>query len=170
MRDYPGQFCYNVSHTSRAPRVGEVDGISYHFTTKDYIKKGWEEGNFVEVVEYNGELYGTSIKSIEDSQATGKIGIVEIDVQGCKILKKSEIDALYIFFTAPSLEVLESRLKGRRSESKESLRRRLETAQEEMKIATSSNIFDYILTNYESKETIKTVRRILERHYELKSH
>lgn len=118
------------------------------------------------MVEYNGNLYGTSIKSIEESQATGKISIIEIDVQGCKILKRSNIDALYMFFAPPSMEELEMRLRGRKSETDESIRQRLQAAKQEVEIANSSGIFDYILINYNSRETARSLRKILEENYE----
>lgn len=159
--EYPNKFTYNVSHTTRKPREGEIDGVHYYFTDKETMIKEIEEGKFIESVNYNGNLYGTSFKSIYDSLQPNKIHIIEIDIKGCEILKKVNFDARYIFIAAPSMDVLESRLKGRKSETPESIKRRLEIANHEMSYMNKEGFFDFIIINHHSKDSYKILLEYL---------
>jgi guanylate kinase len=92
MKRFPdGQLGFSVSHTTRPPREGEQDGVHYNFTTVEQIKKDIEEGKFIEYAEVHGKYYGTSIAAVESVQASGKICILDIDVQGAEKVKKSHL-------------------------------------------------------------------------------
>lgn len=158
---YPNKFTYNVSHTTRKPRKGEIEGVHYYFTDRETMLKEIEEGKFIESVEYNGDIYGTSFKSIYDSLQPDKIHIIEIDIKGCEILKKSKFDARYIFIAAPNMEILESRLRGRKSETPESIKRRLDIARQEMNYMNKEGFFDFVIINHNSKDSYKILLEYL---------
>lgn len=87
MGEYPDRFGFSVSHTTRAPRHGEENGVHYHFTEKEKMQKEIEDGKFIETAFVHGNYYGTSIKAVEDVKEKGKICILDIDVQGKSLLE-----------------------------------------------------------------------------------
>jgi len=112
MEKYPKRFGFSVSHTSRAPRPEEKDGVHYHFTTMEEIDKGIAKGDFVECAEVHGNKYGTSNMSILKVKSEGKIPILDIDIQGVQRVKGSTLTCKYVFINPPSMEELEKRLRG----------------------------------------------------------
>ncbi|XP_012150167.1 guanylate kinase isoform X1 [Megachile rotundata] len=145
--DFPETFGFSVSHTTRAPRPGEEDGKHYHFTTKEKMQKQIEQGEFLETATYSGNLYGTSKRAVEQVQKDGKVCILDIEMQGVKQVKQSSLDPLYVFIKPPSIEVLEERLKGRNTETDDSLRRRLSIARTEMEYGEKPGNFDVVIEN-----------------------
>ena len=139
----PNIFGVAVSHTTRKPRPGEVDGVAYNFTTREEFEKGIKNGDFVEYADVNGNYYGTSVKAIEDVQKKNLICILEIDVQGAKIIKDSgKLTANYLFITCNGgLDTLKQRLKGRNTENEEQIKKRLNTAEKELKFLTENDKF-----------------------------
>lgn len=83
------QFGFSVSHTTRGPREGEVDGVHYNFTSVENIKKDIDDGKFIEYAEVHGRYYGSSFQAVESVQESGKVCILDIDIQGVQIVKKS---------------------------------------------------------------------------------
>ena len=138
-------FQFSISHTTRKPREGEQDGVHYNFTTVDAIKKGIEAGKFVEYAEVHGNYYGTSVAAVQTVQDQGKICLLDIDIQGAQNVKKSDLDALYIFISPPSMEELEKRLRGRGTEKEEDIIKRLGNAQKEMDYGAGEGNFDCVL-------------------------
>nr|CAD7261769.1 unnamed protein product [Timema shepardi] len=130
--EFPEQFGFSVSHTTRQPRPGEVDGKHYHFTTKETMKEAIARGEFLESAEFSNNLYGTSKKAVEEVTQSGHVCVLDIDVQGVKQVKEKDINAIYVFVSPPSLAELEKRLRGRNTETEESLQRRLAVAKQEM--------------------------------------
>lgn len=126
---------FSVSHTTRAPRTGERDGVDYHFVSRETFQKLVAEDAFLEHAEYQGNLYGTSRAEVEKAMRGGYDLILEVEVQGAKQLQKSLPDAVRIFIEPASLAVLEERLRARNTESEAVLRRRLDTAREELPYA-----------------------------------
>lgn len=145
------QFGFSVSHTTRNPRQGEVDGVHYHFTTVEAIKNEIGKGKFIEYAEVHGNYYGTSIASVESVQSKGKVCILDIDVQGVQNVKKSGLNPIYLFFAPPSMEALESRLRGRGTESEEDLQKRLANAQAELEYGSQAGHFDRVFINADLK-------------------
>ena len=141
------QFGFSVSHTTRSPRDGEVDGVHYNFTDVDTIKQEIEEGKFVEYANVHGNYYGTSVAAVERVRSEGKICILDIDVQGVRNVKKSTLDAIYLFIAPPSMEVLEQRLRGRGTETEEAVLKRLKNAQDELDYGLGDGNFDRVFTN-----------------------
>jgi len=144
------KFGFSVSHTTRKPRPGEVDGTHYNFTTVEEMKKEIEDGKFVEFAEVHGNYYGTSISAVKNVQSQNKICILDIDIQGVQNVKKNataHFTANYIFIAPPSMEELEKRLRGRGTESEEAILKRLENAKGEMEFGTQEGNFDMVLVN-----------------------
>lgn len=144
--EFPNKFGFSVSNTTRQPRAGEVDGKDYHFTTVEDFKKAIEEKKFIEWAQFSGNYYGTSIKAIEDVARTGKICLLDIDMQGVKSVKESHLDARYLFLSPPSIEALRSRLEGRGTETPESIEKRINAASAEMEYA-KTGAHDRIIVN-----------------------
>eukprot|EP00986_Skeletonema_menzelii_P002911 scaffold844_cov142-Skeletonema_menzelii.AAC.2 len=149
-----GKFGFSISHTTRKPREGEQDGVHYNFTTVDAIKKEIEAGKFVEYAEVHGNYYGTSVAAVQTVQDQGKICLLDIDIQGAQNVKKSDLDALYIFISPPSMEELEKRLRGRGTEKEEDIIKRLGNAQKEMDYGAGEGNFDCVLVNNDLNKTL----------------
>lgn len=143
------KFGFSVSHTTRKPREGEEDGTHYHFSTVDEIKKEIDAGKFVEYAEVHGNYYGTSVESVESVQKQNLICLLDIDIQGAQLVKKSTLDARYLFIAPPSMEQLEKRLRGRKTDSEEAMQRRLANAKGELEYGLEEGNFDAVLVNEE---------------------
>lgn len=147
VKDYPDAFGFSISHTTRAPRQGEVDGVNYHFVEKPVFERLVKENKFIEHAKVHNEWYGTSISSVGAVRSAGKVCLLDIDVRGSKKVKNTNIAPRYIFIKPPSLEELESRLRDRSSESEEDLNRRLENAVAEIEYGTRAGNFHKVLVN-----------------------
>ncbi|RXM34195.1 Guanylate kinase [Acipenser ruthenus] len=106
LREYEGVFGFSVSHTTRNPRPGEENGKDYHFVTKEVMQQGIGTGDFIENAEFSGNMYGTSKASVQDVQARNLICILDIDMQGVKNIKKTDLNPIYISVQPPSMEIL----------------------------------------------------------------
>lgn len=162
MNEFPEAFAFSVSHTTRKPRPGEENGREYHFVTRDEMLKAIENNEFLEYAEFSGNIYGTSKKAVQTVLESGKICALDVDIQGVKSLKKSNLNPIYCFVKPPSLEVLEKRLKERGTENSESLRKRLDTAKIELEFEKlEPNAFDYTIVNDELEQSYGILREIL---------
>jgi guanylate kinase len=149
----------SVSATTRPPRDGERDGVNYHFLSAEEFERRRAQGDFLECAEvYPGLWYGTLRQAVAPSLAGGKSVVLEIDVQGRASVAEQYPDAITIFIHPPSLETLEHRLRGRRSETEASLQRRLAVARREIAAAGQ---YQYQITNDDVDETVETIRDIL---------
>jgi guanylate kinase len=101
---FPQSFGFSVSHTSRSPRPGEVNGEAYHFSNRDEMDAMRERGEFIETAIYSGNMYGTSKKALQDVIDAGKIPLLDIDLQGVRSVKQAGIFAKFIFIEPPSVE------------------------------------------------------------------
>lgn len=133
----------SISSTTRAPRVGEVDGTDYHFLSKSQFEEGIANGRFFEYVFLFGNYYGTSKESIFSLLEQGVHVFLVIDIQGAQQVQM-QTDAVTIFLKPPSLEVLIERLSKRGSETKESIATRLERAKDELAFESQ---YQYSLVN-----------------------
>ena len=147
-QEFPEKFGFSVSHTTRAPRPGEVDGIDYHFTSREVMRDLLSEGYFLESAEVHGNLYGTSYEAVETVAKEGRMCILDIDVQGAAAVRRSgKVDALFVFVEPPSLSILEERLRGRNTDDDETIQRRVRNASEEMKRSMEDGLFDHRVVN-----------------------
>ncbi|XP_030607533.1 guanylate kinase [Archocentrus centrarchus] len=162
MKEYEGVFGFSISHTTRKPRPGEKDGTDYHYVTREVMQAGIDNGDFIESAEFSGNLYGTSKAAVQEVQSKNLICLLDIDMQGVKNIKKTDLNPMFISIQPPSMEILEKRLRGRKTESEESLQKRLQTAKIEMEFSKEPGVFDVIIVNdnlddayVKLKETLK---------------
>lgn len=149
---------YSVSATTRAPRPGEVHGRDYYFLDREEFGRRVEQGGFVEWAEVHGNLYGTLREELERRLSSGKDVVLEIDIQGMRNLKQSGFDAVTVFIMPPSPSVLERRLRGRGTESPETVELRLRNAREEME---ARHAFDYIVVNDRLSKAVADLKAIV---------
>lgn len=158
MADLQG-LAFSVSHTTRLPRTGEVDGVDYHFVSREQFEGMRDQGVFLEWAEVHGNLYGTSRPAVLAQLATGLDVVLDIDVQGAAILRKSaSIPAASLFISPPSLQELERRLRGRGTDSEETILLRLKNARTEMQAAVD---YEYLIVNARLEQAIDTLRAIV---------
>ncbi len=164
---YKGSFGFSVSHTTRKPRVGEVDGEDYHFVSKEKILKMIEDGQFVEYAHVHKNIYGTSIEAVRSVMKQNKICILDIDIQGVKTILNgpahNELKPYYLFVQPRNFADLEARLRKRQTDTEEQINIRVQTAKTEIS-ASKDMPFDKFLTNdkledaYEEYETFMLKR------------
>ncbi|XP_014205944.1 guanylate kinase isoform X2 [Copidosoma floridanum] len=145
--EYPDKFGFSVSHTTRQPRPGEEHGKHYYFTTKEVMQEQIDRGEFLETAVFSNNMYGTSKKAVEDVQKSGKICILDIETEGVKQIKKSSLNPLFIFIKPPSIQELEKRLVGRKTETNDSMQRRLSSAKAEIEFGETPGNFDLVVIN-----------------------
>ena len=148
----------SVSATTRSPREGEVGGKDYFFLSRAQFDGLVEQDKMLEHAEYCGNCYGTPSEPIEKWQAEGCDVILEIDVQGGSQIKRKRPDCVSIFVLPPSLEVLESRLRRRGTESEEAICKRLAAAKSEIAQAIH---YDYIIVNDDLEPAVDQMAGIL---------
>ncbi|KAF5785861.1 putative guanylate kinase [Helianthus annuus] len=161
MKEFPTMFGFSVSHTTRAPREKEQNGVHYHFTNRDIMEEDIKAGKFLEFASVHGNLYGTSIEAVEVVADAGKRCILDIDVQGARSVRASSLEAIFIFICPPSFEELEKRLRARGTESEEVIQKRLRNAKAELEQGTSSGLFDHILVNDDLEACYERLKKIL---------
>ena len=135
---------FSVSATTRAPREGETDGVDYRFIGKDRFCEMIENGEMLEHTVYCGNYYGTPRSEVEKVIDSGRDIILEIEVDGASQIKKRFPDAVTLMLIPPTLSELEKRLRGRGSETEDTVASRLSRAAEEIKLA---DIYDYVVVN-----------------------
>lgn len=133
----------SVSATTRAPREGEVDGEHYHFLTPSEFDRRVAAGEFVEHAAYSGNQYGTLRSELEKNAANGGV-ILEIELQGARLVRESMPEAPQIFIAPPTPETLRERLIGRGTDSPEAIERRLQVAEEEL---AAQGEFEHVVVN-----------------------
>lgn len=152
----------SVSHTTRQPRPGEVNGQQYHFTSVDEFKKGIAENQFFEYAEVFGNFYGTSAQKVTAQLAQGMDVILEIDWQGAlqvkEQLKDSDTTPIMIFILPPSKEALKERLSNRGQDSEDVIQTRLAGAVKEMQQYSN---FDYIVINDDFNAAYEELKAII---------
>ncbi|XP_034533285.1 guanylate kinase 1b [Notolabrus celidotus] len=161
MKEHEGVFGFSVSHTTRNPRPGEEDGKDYHYTTREAMQEGIANGDFIENAEFSGNLYGTSKSAIEDVQAQNLICILDVDIQGVRRIKETDLNPIYISIQPPSMDILETRLRDRQTETEESLQKRLEAARIDMELSKEPGVFDVVIINDDLERAYEELKDIL---------
>jgi len=154
---------WSVSITTRPRRPGEVDGQNYRFVTRKTFHEMRDRGDLLESAEYVGNWYGTPRAPVQDALAAGKSAVLEIDVQGGMQVATAMPDSVRVFVLPPTRETLEARLLGRRTESTEQLKRRLEQADGEIAVARDSRCYQYFVTNDVLEDTVHEMVDIIQR-------
>ena len=161
MDDDSLRLTYSISMTTRKPRQGERDGVDYIFTTREKFEEAIAEGELLEWAEFVGNYYGTPLTQVEKLREEGKNVLLEIEVQGADQVRKKCPDALSIFIIPPSMEELEKRIRGRRSEPEEIVQQRLAKAENEMKMVSN---YKYIVCNEDPQLAAELISSIIKRH------
>jgi guanylate kinase len=149
---------FSVSHTTRERRDDEAEGVDYHFVTHERFQEMVREDAFLEWAEYDGNHYGTSRSSIEQTLARGRDILLEIEVQGAAQVRERRDDARFIFLLPPSMEALRERLCARSTDTPERIERRLALAEREME---AISCFDYAVVNDDLARCAAEVSEIL---------
>lgn len=157
-------LAYSTSMTTREPRNGEIDGKDYFFTSRQDFENAIKNGELLEYAEFVGNYYGTPLKEVEKLRNEGKNVILEIEVQGATQVQEKCPDALSIFIIPPSMEELEKRIRGRKTEAEEIVQQRLAKAAQEMKTIPQ---YKYIVCNDDPKLAAELITTIILRHIEL---
>lgn len=138
-------YYFSISTTTREPRIGEINGVDYFFVTKEEFEKDIENGDFLEYAKVHDNYYGTSLKPINKALQESKLVIFDIDVQGHEIVRtKLNSITTSVFITTPSLEVLETRLNSRNTDSIEIIEKRIKNAKGEVEYFQD---YDYLIIN-----------------------
>ncbi len=138
----------SVSMTTRAPRPGEVDGVHYYFVTKEEFLKTLEEDGFFEHTEYCGNYYGTPKKQLFQMVKDGFVPVLEIETDGALQAMKELSSYASVFLSPPDFRTLEARLRGRGTETENSIQKRLATAKEELSLISS---YQHLVINYDGR-------------------
>lgn len=152
------RFVFSISTTTRPKRAGETDGKSYNFISESEFHDMIEQDSFIEWARVHGNYYGTTKKEIDRICCAGKIPIFDVDVQGARTLKGKLDNAVYLFIVPPSREVLELRLRNRKTDSEEQIQIRMRNALRELK---EYDLYDYIIVNDDIDIALNQLRSIV---------
>ncbi len=150
---------YSVSCTTRAPRAGEVDGVDYHFLDAARFDEAVQQGQFAEWAEVHGRRYGTLVREVERVMASGQHVMLDIDVQGARQVVQRFLESVTVFVVPPSAEALVARLRGRNTESDETLALRLRNAVLELEEAEH---YQHVVVNDNLEDAVRTVGAIID--------
>lgn len=143
------------------PNESETTDTDYHFTTREVMQEGIDNGDFIENAEFSGNMYGTSKAAVEDVLAQNVICILDVDIQGVKRIKDTDLNPIYISVQPPSMDELEKRLRDRQTETEESLQKRLEAARIDMELSKEDGLFDVVIINDDLERAYEELKDIL---------
>lgn len=155
---YPDEYALSVSATTRAPREGEVDGREYFFKSRDQFLEMIQENALLEYAQYVDHYYGTPRSYVQEQLSKRRHVILEIEIQGALKIKEQFPDALLLFVTPPSAQILRDRLTGRGTEEADVIHSRLARAVEE---ADGCEAYDYLIVNDVLEDSVEEVHRII---------
>ena len=149
----------SISATSRKPRNGEQEGVDYFFITAEEFERKIKNGDFLEYANVHGNYYGTLKSEVEERIKRGEKVLLEIDVQGALIAKEKKKDAVLVFFRTKDMDILEKRLRDRKTDSEEVIQTRLKNAETELKYEDKYN---YTIINENLDDSIQELIDIIE--------
>ncbi|MDR1794198.1 MAG: guanylate kinase [Erysipelotrichaceae bacterium] len=158
MDDPELNLTFSISMTTRPKREGEEEGKDYFFVDRETFEKAIEDGLLLEYTEFVGNYYGTPAKEVEDLREQGKNVLLEIEVEGASQVMAKVPDAVSIFIVPPTMEELEVRIRGRRSEPEEIIQQRLAKAGREME---ALSLYRYTVCNDDAQLAAKLIKTIL---------
>lgn len=161
--DYPDCFAFSVSHTTRNPRPGEQEGKDYYFVKMKEFEDLIAKNGFLEHAMFSENRYGTSKKSVTDILASGRLCFLDVEINGVKSIKAAKMTPTprFFFIKPPNMENLKKRLLGRGTESTESLKKRLDTAQEALDYAEEPGAYDVIIVNDDLEAAYAKLKELL---------
>ena len=149
---------YSISHTSRRPRRNEIDGVDYYFVTAEVFREMIDEGAFVEWAEVYQDLYGTSSSGLVAQIEAGRDVMLDLDHQGAQRIKEQFNEGILIYLLPPSVESLETRLRGRATDDEEVIKRRIEKAFADLRNCVD---YDYLIINDDPNQAVCEVAAII---------
>ena len=149
---------HSISYTTRKPRPGEIDGRDYYFVTEERFRNMVQAGDFAEWAQVHSNLYGTSRRVLDEMRTDGTDVILDIDTQGAGQIKEKCKDAVFIFIMPPSLEILEERLRNRKSDNEDEIKKRMRRARDEIR---DYAMYDYIIVNRDFERALAELRSIV---------
>lgn len=152
------EYALSVSMTTRKPRAGEVDGADYFFVSHEKFEQTIAENGLIEFAQYCDNYYGTPRAYVEQQLEAGRNVILEIEIQGATNIKKMFPEACLLFVTTTSAEILEQRLRGRKTEPEEVIAQRLARASEESK---GMAMYDYIVINDDLETCVDDIHSLV---------
>ncbi|ADL54433.1 guanylate kinase [Gallionella capsiferriformans] len=152
------QIDLSVSYTTRAPRKGEVDGVAYHFVSRETFIEMSGRGEFLESAEVYGNFYGTSQNWIAQENAKDRDILLEIDWQGAQQVRQQFAECVSIFILPPSIAALEQRLTGRGTDHSDVIKQRMAAASNDVAHVAE---FDYVIINDNLNEALKEFNAIV---------
>jgi len=152
------KLAYSVSATTRPPRPGEVDGQHYRFLDRAQFERLRDAGEFIETREYAGNLYGTPRKPIEEALAAGRDVVMKPEVNGAMAIKRTYPQALLVFLTVPSVDILRERLHNRRTETPQTIEERVAIFARE---ADAIGNYEYLIVNDDFEAALEKLRAVL---------
>lgn len=158
MEEFP-EAIFSISHTTRRPRGAERDGIDYQFVDVQTFQEKIERGEFVEWAEVHGHFYGSPRSVVDQARERRGVAVFDIDVQGGNAIRKKHPDAVLVFILPPSMEELERRLRERKTDSDETIRRRMLAARSEIERGVAS--YDYIIVNDDIDRAFSLLRAVV---------
>lgn len=159
LKDRLPDLGYSISVTTRQPRVGEVDGVSYFFKSVEEVKEMIAQGELLEYAEVYGNYYGTPRQYVMDLLESGHDVLLEIDIQGALQIKKRFPEGVFVFIVPPSLDELSARIYKRGTDSEDVIKRRMASAASELTYAAE---YDYIIVNDIAEKAAQKVLKIME--------
>ena len=149
---------HSISYTTRKPRAGETDGRDYYFVTAERFRDMVQAGDFAEYAEVHANLYGTSKRVLDDMIREGIDVILDIDTQGARQIKSHFTTAVFVFIMPPSMAILEERLRNRKSDREDEIRKRMRRAVDEIR---DYGLYDYIVVNRDFERALSELRSIV---------
>ena len=152
-------LAYSISHTTRQPRPGEINGKDFHFVSEAAFRDMVDRGEFAEWATVHGNLYGTGAKALEKLLAEGLDVLLDIDTQGARQLRARYPEGVYVFVAAPSMRELEQRLRERKSDAQQEIAQRMARARDEMRAWLE---YDYLIINRDLKEAVNELAAVIQ--------
>jgi len=149
---------FSVSHTTRVPRSGEIEGQDYFFVDEERFRQLVDQDAFLEWADYQDNLYGTSREAVAGPTREGFDLILEVEVQGARQLRERGRGAVFVFLIPPSMDILEQRLRSRGSDDEDVVRKRLERAREELR---EIHGYRYVVVNADMEQAVRDFLHII---------
>eukprot|EP00727_Mastigamoeba_balamuthi_P007208 m51a1_g3107 putative guanylate kinase (737) ;mRNA; f:139385-142032 len=147
VKEYPDDFGFSVSHTTRGPRPGEVNGVDYNFISRQEMEEMVKRNEFLEHAKVHTNMYGTSFAAVQKIVDSGKICLLDIDVQGGLQLLSSPIKCVFVFVEPPTIPELERRLRERKTDTEDSIQTRLANAKKELEASYKPGFVTHRIVN-----------------------
>jgi guanylate kinase len=156
--DVVENLTHSTSYTTRRPRPGEIDGRDYYFVTEERFRAMVAAGDFAEHAQVHSNFYGTSKRVLQATVREGFDVILDIDTQGARQIRQQHGPAVFVFILPPSMAVLEERLRNRRSDREEEIRKRMHRAVDEIR---DYAMYDYLIVNHDFERALAELRSII---------